>query len=148
MKIFLLVLLLLAPMAAYAADPATPTLEYDQAKATPWLAQPIDPTLNKRLEVAYHIVSAADIVTTCASGKLPGVVEESAVAVRLVGHHPSCAQDLTLGLGRSALHVAGTWLLTKVFHAPAWVVLSWQGGTTAAESVAVAGNLHLLEEYK
>jgi hypothetical protein len=83
------------------------------------------------------------VATTCASGRIPGVVEEGTLPVALFGHHPSCAQDLEFGIGRGALHLLGTKLMQR-FGAPNWLVVMWQAGTTSAEAAAVAGNSDIL----
>lgn len=146
LKLLLPILLLAAscaPLLARAQTVPTTDINYDQAKSTPWLLKTADPTWTPREELLFQLVSGADVATTISSGRLPGVVEEGAVPVKLFGHHPNATQDIEFGIGRGLGHLFITKLMQH-FNAPNWLMVIWQAGTISSESIAVAGNTSLL----
>lgn len=130
-----------SPWMVVAAEPAHP-VPYDATKA--WLTKPSPAALTWGLEATYQALSLADGWSTCASGKLPGIVETGSFASALYGSHPTCRQDYTLAITRGLIHLAVTAGLSH-FHAPTWAMLAYQGGTGIPEVMAVSGNVGLLE---
>jgi hypothetical protein len=96
-------------------------------------------TENRRLEVAYQVIHAADAVQTLQMTNRSDLKEGN--SAWLLGEHPSAGKVWVWYLGTAYAHTFVTDALDE--RAPRWVCRAWQVVTIGDAANAVYGNYQL-----